>query len=268
MADDDKMDLTPAAVRRMIEQAADKATNKLARNLGYEDAEDMVVQLGRTKGGDDRRSARDNDRAREPRESDAERRLREREEADAKAAADKKRAEDEAAAKKRADDDAAARAAELKKLQDEHQAALEAERTRARMERQLLAQGVNEDDLDYVLQRHQNAVAALPEATRAKGLDLKTFLADLGKAKPHVFAEGRVPVLEDAAADDGKGGKDGKKADDGKDGDAGAGTTLSTGTGTSAGNNGGKKDAGKPVDMSRASPQEVQAWLREQGYTS
>lgn len=242
MADDEKIELSPAALRKMLEQAGDKAINRLATRLGYDDADDLVEHLGRP----DKRGGRDRDRDRDRRDRDDDRdRETEAQRREREAAEAKKRADDEAA-KKAADDAAKAeREAAIKQAREEAEAKVREVEARAALRETLLDKGVKRADLEYVLYRHKTAIDGLPEAERAKGVDVEQFLLAVSKDAPQVFAEGRAPKPSEGG---GAGGQ----------GDGGQGGQGSGGTGTGTPPPPARTSVGgEPKDFSKASPMEI-----------
>lgn len=177
-----------AQIRRMTDSAVEKALDRQAQALGARDAEDLARNRDKYLRGSEQDRA--HDREREPaRESEAERKLRERDEADAKAAKDAAAAADKAAREA----DKAARDAEIQKAKDDAAAEVAATKARLMLETKLLRKDVTEDSLDIVRIQYERELAALPEADRAKDIDIDQFLIRVAQRAPGFFAEGKAP---------------------------------------------------------------------------
>lgn len=181
--DTEKVELTAGAIRKMIEDAGRKGGRKaieaFLEDAGFEDADEFKAAFKARKATPARKDGKDD----RDDSGDAERKA-----AEAKAAAERAATEKALADKAKADLDA--QIAALKKERDD---AVAAARSEAKVQVDLIAAGVKPADLAYVQFRLKGHQDALPEADRAKPVDIPTFLLTLSKDAPQVFAEGRVP---------------------------------------------------------------------------
>jgi len=159
--------LTPGAIRKLMEQAAEKAVKKFAGSLGYDDVDELREALSGSSTREDRGESQQARASRERKERD----YAARQEADAKMKAD-------------AEAIKTSHSAEIARIQAESDLKIA-----------MLGSGIKKADLPLAMYEYSQRVSSMDDAGR-KAYTHDQFVADLGASRPYFFDDGKAPVVE------------------------------------------------------------------------